>query len=56
MKGLTAEQLEWIALKEEEMAKAGAEYEGGSMQAMVVNQTAAEMTRVRVYELMEKLR
>lgn len=53
MKILTAEQLKWIALKEQEIAKAGAEYEGGSIQPMVMNQKAAEVTKVRVYELMK---
>lgn len=33
----------------------GAEYEGGSMQPMVMNRKAAEMTKDRVYELLELL-
>lgn len=53
MNVLTADQREWIAQKEEAMEKAGAEFEGGSMQPMIQNNTAAEMTRDRVYELME---
>lgn len=53
MSSLIAEEREWIALKEKEVAEAGAEYEGGSIQAMVMNQKAAEMTRARAYELME---
>lgn len=55
MQALTAEEREWIASKEEAVAEAGAEYEGGSMQPMVMNQKAAEMTRDRVYELLKLL-
>ena len=53
MKVLTAEQLEWIAMKEQSMKEAGAEVEGGSMYGMVVNQKGAELTKERVYELMK---
>ncbi|MBO5158545.1 MAG: DUF1311 domain-containing protein [Lachnospiraceae bacterium] len=53
MNRLTDEEREWIALKEQAAAQAGAEYEGGTMQSMVMNQKAAEMTKARVYELME---
>ena len=53
MNSLTVEEREWIALKEQTVAEAGADYEGGTMQAMIKNQTAAEMTKARVYELME---
>lgn len=53
MRTLTVEELEWIALKEEAVEKAGADYEGGSIQPMVRNQKAAEMTKDRVYKLME---
>ena len=35
------------------MKEAGAEVEGGSMHGMVVNQRGAELTKERVYELME---
>lgn len=52
---LLQEQREWIAIKEAEVKKAGAEYEGGSMQPMVMNQKAAELTKIRVYELLEYL-
>lgn len=52
MRLLTEEEREWIALKEQTIAEAGTEYEGGSMQSMVMNQKAAEMTKARVYELM----
>lgn len=53
MRSLTEKQLEWIALKEETAAKEGAEYEGGSIQPMIVNLKAAQMTKDRVYKLME---
>lgn len=53
MNALTAKQLEWIAMKETAVAEAGAEFEGGSMQPMVMNQMAAELTKDRVYELMK---
>lgn len=52
---LTAEELDWIALKEQAVAEAGAEYEGGSMQPMIMNLKAAEMTEERVYELVSLL-
>lgn len=53
MNTLTVEEREWIALKEQAVADAGAEFEGGSIQPMIMNQKAAEMTKDRVYELME---
>lgn len=52
---LLSEQREWIAAKEAEVKAAGAEFEGGSMQPMVMNQKAAELTKTRVYELLEYL-
>lgn len=53
MEQLLLEQREWIARKEAEVNKAGADYEGGSMQPMVMNNKAAELTKTRVYELLE---
>jgi len=53
MAALTKEQLDWIAMKEASMKEAGAEVEGGSMYALVVYQRGAELTKERVYELME---
>ena len=50
---LLSEQREWIATKEAEVKVAGAEFEGGSMQPMVMNMKAAELTKARVYELLE---
>lgn len=55
MSRLTAEEREWIAMKEQAAVEAGAEYEGGSMQPMAVNQKAAELTKERVYELLKLL-
>lgn len=56
MATLTKEEREWISYKEDEIKKAGAEYEGGTMQPMVENDKGAELTKVRVYELAEYLR
>ena len=53
MATLTKAQLDWIAMKEASMKEAGAEVEGGSMYGMVVNQRGAELTKERVYELLE---
>ena len=50
---LLDEQREWIKVKEDAVAKAGAEYEGGSMYSLVVNMEAADITEQRVYELYE---
>ena len=55
MNDLLKEQREWIDMKETEAEKAGEEFAGGSMQALVVNQKAAELTKVRVYELADYL-
>lgn len=56
MAQLTAEELDWIADKEAAVAEAGAEMEGGSMQPLLENTKAAEITRTRVYELAQYLR
>ena len=55
MEKLTEEERAWISEKEQAAAEAGAAYEGGSMQPMAENMKAAEMTRERVYELLEFL-
>lgn len=55
MASLTIKEREWVIAKERAMEEAGAEFEGGSMQQMVMNQKAAEMTKDRVYELLEIL-
>lgn len=55
MRALTDEQLAWIAMKEQAVSEAGAEYEGGSIQPFIMNMKAAELTKLRVYELMALL-
>lgn len=52
---LLQEQRAWIQAKETEVKEAGAEYEGGSIQPMVMSLKAAELTKTRVYELLEYL-
>lgn len=52
---LTTEELEWIEMKEKAVAAAGVEVEGGSMEQMVRDLKAAELTKIRVYELLEML-
>lgn len=53
---LLEEQRAWIAGKEEAVAEAGAAEEGGSMQPFDESLKAAELTRERVYELLDVLR
>lgn len=53
MRALTAEELEWIERKEAAVKEAGAEVEGGSLYPCVTYSKAAEITKDRVYELME---
>lgn len=53
MDQLTVEERTWITGKEAAVKEAGAEYEGGSIQSMVMNTKAAELTRERAYELAE---
>jgi len=48
---LLEQQLLWIERKELEIQRAVSGYQGGSIAALVANQTATEMTRQRVYEL-----
>lgn len=56
MDKLTTVQKEWITKKENEIEKAGSEYEGGSIQPMIEFLKGAELTRDRVYELIELLK
>ena len=56
MNKLKEEERKWIAYKEKEVEKAGAEFEGGTARPMVENGTAAELTKARVYELAKYLR
>ena len=55
MDQLTKEELAWIGAKETAVKAAGAEVEGGSIYPTVINTTAAQLTRERVYELLEYL-
>ena len=55
MEILTLEERAWIAEKEQAVKDAAASYDGGSVTALVCNMKAADMTRERVYELMEYL-
>lgn len=50
---LLTEQREWVADKEEAVKKAGAEYEGGSIQPLIEYKEAAKITKKRVYKLAE---
>lgn len=53
MDQLTSEQREWITKKESEINKAGSVYEGGSIRPMIEFLKGAELTRERVYELIQ---
>lgn len=53
---LKEEEREWIKQKDLEVKAAGSEMEGGSMQPLLENDKAAELTRERVYELAERLK
>lgn len=55
MSELLLEQRTWIAEKEQTVSEAGAEYEGGSMQPLIENLKATELTKERVYELLDML-
>jgi len=56
MDALTTKQKQWISMKEKEIKKAGSEYEGGSIRPMIEYLVGAELTRDRVYELIEYLK
>ena len=51
MDALTQEEIDWIQDKEAAVAEAGSYVQGGSMQPMVMNASASDWTRQRVYEL-----
>ena len=55
MEALTAEELEWISWKEEQAVQAGAGPHEGCTQAAVEDMAEAELTRDRVYELLDWL-
>ena len=52
---LIQEETEWITWKEEQAAQAAEQYGGGSLSILAQSQRAAELTRERVYALMELL-
>lgn len=53
MKAVTQDEIDWIYWKEDKIEEAGAEVEGGSMQPMLMDATGAELTKDRVYYLMQ---
>lgn len=55
MTALTNDQLVWIREKEHAAEEAAAEFEGGSLAPLVSSDTAANMTRERVYFLLTYL-
>ena len=50
---LLLEQREWISYKEQEVLAVYKEYEPGSIAPLIANDKAAELTKTRVYELLE---
>lgn len=55
MRQLANEELQWIKEKEQAALDAAAEYEGGSIYPSVYYITLADLTKERVYELLERL-
>lgn len=55
MRKLTIEELAWIREKEAAALEASAEYEGGSIYPSIYYGTLADLTKQRVYELLEYL-
>ena len=51
MEALREEEMEWIASRDAEVQAAGLENGGGSLQPLLEAETAAELTKARVYEL-----
>lgn len=51
MEQLTEDERAWIKWKDQAVKEAGSEAEGGSLQPLLENDKAAEVTRERVYEL-----
>ena len=56
MEELTVEQREWITYKENEIKAAGAEFEGGTMRSAIENSEGTDLTKKRIYELVEYLK
>ena len=53
MKDILTKQRAWIKEKEQKVKETGAECEGGSLQPLLENTEAAELTRERAYELLD---
>lgn len=53
MEALRQEEIEWITWKENEIRAAGLENEGGSLQPLLEAGKGAELTKARVYTLLE---
>ena len=51
MEALRSEEKAWIASRDAEVQAAGLENGGGSLQPLLEAETAAELTKARVYEL-----
>ncbi|MBR1598988.1 MAG: DUF1311 domain-containing protein [Lachnospiraceae bacterium] len=51
MDKLTEEEQRWIADKEQQISDAGSEYEGGTIQPLIMNMKGADLTEERVREL-----
>lgn len=51
MSALTKEEIDWINAKEAAIKESGKEAEGGTLQPLLENGTAARWTKARVYEL-----
>ena len=56
MEELTEEQREWITYKENEVNAAGAEFGQGTMRSAIENSEGTDLTKKRVYELVEYLK
>ncbi len=52
MENLTAEELAWIAQKEEAAAQAGKNVEGGTLYPLVTAEKATQLTKERIYDLL----
>ena len=52
MQKLTEEERAWISSKEAQIAEEGKQYEGGSIRPLAENSLGAQLTRERVYELL----
>lgn len=55
MEKLTIEQREWITYKENEINAAGAEFGQGTMRSAIENSEGTDLTKKRIYELVEYL-